>query len=188
MDDRSAAEARPNGPDAKPRRAVSVSRGTFDGADETVTLDYDGRMIRRKRLVTDTGAAILVDLEAVTSLEEGDSLELEHGGRIGVRAAPETLLEIRGDLPRLAWHIGNRHAPCQIGDGHLLIRQDHVLAAMLRQLGADVTEITGPFRPEGGAYGHGRTMGHDHGHSGDHDHAHPHDHAHRHAHDHDPQP
>ena len=42
---------------------------------------------------------------------------------------------------------------------------------MLGQLGATVTEVTEPFTPEGGAYGHGRTHSHDHGHSA-HDHGH----------------
>jgi urease accessory protein len=77
-------------------------------------------------------------------------------------------LAVSGDLARLAWHIGNRHTPCQVEKGRLLIRRDHVLEAMLRQLGAGVEAVIAPFRPEGGAYGHGRTMGHDHGHSHDH--------------------
>ena len=82
-------------------------------------------------------------------------------------------------LPRLAWHIGNRHTPCRIEADRLIIRQDHVLEAMLRQLGAEIQHANLPFRPEGGAYGHGRTFGHDHGSS--HDHAHDHRHAHHHA-------
>jgi urease accessory protein len=45
----------------------------------------------------------------------------------------------------------------------LLIRRDHVLENMLRQLGATLTLVTEPFTPEGGAYGTGRTMGHAHG-------------------------
>ena len=83
---------------------------------------------------------------------------------IAVEAAPEPLLRITGDLTRLAWHIGNRHTPCQIAGDHLLIRADHVLADMLARLGATVEPVTGAFTPEGGAYGHGRTHGHDHGH------------------------
>jgi len=39
------------------------------------------------------------------------------------------------------------------------------MRAMLEQLGATVVDFDGPFTPEGGAYGHGRTMGHDHSHS-----------------------
>jgi urease accessory protein len=72
------------------------------------------------------------------------------------------VLIVTGDLTRLAWHIGNRHTPCQIEADHLVIRADHVLAAMLTGLGASVTPAKAPFTPEGGAYGHGRTMGHEH--------------------------
>ena len=150
------------------RRAVDVP----ETPEATVTLDYDGRMLRRKRLTTDEGFSIFVDLAETVSLDEGDCFALEDGRLVGVKAAPEAVLAVTGDLPRLAWHIGNRHTPCQIGETRLLIREDHVLEAMLRQLGAAVERVTLPFRPEGGAYGHGRTMGHDHGHFHDHDHAH----------------
>ncbi|MBC7142384.1 MAG: urease accessory protein UreE, partial [Rhodobacteraceae bacterium] len=139
-------------------------KGTFSASPEaTITLDYEARMLRRKRLVTDDGFAIFVDLAETVSLDEGDCLALEDGRLVGVVAAPETVLAVTGDLPRLAWHIGNRHTPCQIGAGRLLIREDHVLETMLRRLGAGVERAVLPFSPEGGAYGHGRTMGHDHG-------------------------
>lgn len=146
-------------------RAHAVIPGGADGAADHVTLDYEGRFLRRRRLETAGGRAVLVDLAEVTSLDDGDALELTDGSRIAVRAAEEPLLEVRGAaLARLAWHIGNRHTPCRIEADRLLIRQDHVLAAMLRQLGAELREIREPFRPEGGAYGHGRTLGHSHGH------------------------
>lgn len=132
--------------------------------DDTITLGYDARMLRRKRLVSDGGLAFVVDLAETTSLEEGDCFALADGRSIEVRAASEPVLSITGDLPRLAWHIGNRHAPCQIGRDRLLIREDHVLEAMLRHLGARIERVAEPFMPEGGAYGHGRTMGHDHSH------------------------
>ena len=130
-----------------------------------VALDYEARLIRRKRLTSAGGVSFLVDLPEVVSVNEGDAFALEDGALIGVRAAPEALIAVKGDLPRLAWHIGNRHTPCRIEADRLLIREDHVLAAMLEQLGAALAPVTEPFSPEGGAYGHGRTMGHDHGHS-----------------------
>ena len=37
---------------------------------------------------------------------------------------------------------------------------------MLEGLGATVADLAAPFAPEGGAYGHGRTMAHDHGRGG----------------------
>jgi urease accessory protein len=143
-------------------------------AHDRVILDYDARLIRRRRLETLQGRAFLVDLESLTNLDDHWGFELSDGTLVEVSAAPEDLVEITGDLPRLAWHIGNRHTPCQIEPARLVIRRDHVIEGMLRQQGATLRLITEPFMPEGGAYGHGRTMGHSH----DHDHDHPHSHHH----------
>jgi urease accessory protein len=127
-----------------------------------VVLGYDERFLRRKRLVTASGDAFMVDLPETTNLLAGDAFELDDGRLVEIAAAGEPVLIIKGDLVRLAWHIGNRHTPCQIEPDRLVIRADHVLAEMLRGLGATVTEARAPFTPEGGAYGLGRTMGHAH--------------------------
>jgi urease accessory protein len=127
-----------------------------------VVLGYDERFLRRKRLTMASGDAFLVDLAETTNLLAGDAFELDDGRLVEIAAAEEPVLVIRGDLVRLAWHIGNRHTPCQIEPDRLVIRADHVLADMLRGLGATVTEALAPFTPEGGAYGMGRTMGHAH--------------------------
>ncbi len=141
-------------------------------AEDRVTLDHEGRFLRRRRLVSDGGRAFLVDLPRARDLVPGCVLVLSDGTRIVVEAAAEALIEVRGDLARLAWHVGNRHAPCEIGAGVLRVRDDHVMADMLARLGADTRRVTAPFRPEGGAYGHGRTHGHAHGseQGPDHDH------------------
>ena len=128
-----------------------------------IALGYEDRFLRRKRLATDEGLPLLVDLAKVTSLDDGGVLVLEDGREIGIVAAPEPLLEVTGDdLPRLAWHIGNRHTPCQIETTRLLIQRDHVIRDMLDKIGANLREVVEPFTPEGGAYGHGRTHGHSH--------------------------
>ena len=151
-------------------RATSV--GPAEGADDAISLPYNGRLLRRKRLTTDAGQDLLVDLAEVTNVTSDNALVLEDGRKVAVHAAPEALLKITGDLPRLAWHIGNRHTPCQVLPDCLLIQNDHVLASMLQHLGATVEQVTQPFEPEGGAYGHGRTMGHSHGLADDHHHDH----------------
>lgn len=130
--------------------------------DRRVTLDYDGRFLRRKRLVTDDGADFLVDLPSVTNLDAYWGFELEDGTTVQILPADEPVLVVTGNLPRLAWHIGNRHTPCQIETDRLVIRQDPVLERMLQGLGASITRRIEPFAPEKGAYGHGRTMGHHH--------------------------
>jgi urease accessory protein len=129
-----------------------------------VILGYDERFLRRKRLVTTNGEGFLVDLAETANLKSGDAFELTDGRLIEIAAAAEDVLIITGDLTRLAWHIGNRHTPCQIEPSRLVIRADPVLANMLQGLGATVTPAKQPFTPEGGAYGTGRTMGHDHSH------------------------
>lgn len=127
---------------------------------DVVTLDFDARHRRRIRILGNCGTDLLVDLANATALGDGDGLELEGGGIVVVRAAPEPLLEVRAasaeELARLAWHLGNRHLPVQILEEALRLRADHVIAEMLTGLGAQVRAIDAPFDPEGGAYaGHG---------------------------------
>lgn len=166
--------------------AQHLIKAAQDACDDIVVLTYDERIVRRKRLVTANGAGFLVDLPEVTNLDLVWGFELQDGRKIQIVAADEAVLEVRGaDLSRYAWHIGNRHTPCQIEAGRLVIRADHVLEAMLRQLGAEVSAKQEPFRPEVGAYGMGRPMGHDHGGGADHGHSHSHGHHHDHDHAHD---
>lgn len=167
--------------------AIRVApKGAWMAAADHVALDYEGRFLRRKRLVAASGVGFLVDLPEVTNLTGGEAFVLADGRFIEVRPALEPVLVVTGDLARLAWHIGNRHTPCQIEPARLVIRADHVLEAMLRGLGAKVVASVEPFQPEGGAYGMGRTMGHDHGHSHgrgeDHSHGHSHGPGHFHVH------
>ena len=127
----------------------------------TVTLSYLERHRRRLRLVTDQGEALLLDLAKAMLLGEGDGLELDEGGFVEVKAANEALLEIRAGsagLARLAYHLGNRHLPIQLLADRLLIRDDHVIADMVRGLGGEVRAVNVPFVPEAGAY----AGGHDH--------------------------
>jgi urease accessory protein len=118
-------------------------------------------------------------MERVVHLRGGDRLLLEDGGRVAIAAAAEPLIEITAPdmaaLVRIAWHLGNRHLPTQLLDGHLLIRHDHVIAGMVEGLGGSCRAILAPFDPEGGAYSGGAAAhAHDHGHH-HHDHHH-HDH------------
>jgi urease accessory protein len=133
-------------------------------ASYTISLTYEDRFLRRKKLVTDCGVAFVLDLEQTTSLYHGDHIVCADGTCIMVQAKPETLAKITGgNLLELAWHIGNRHTPCQIANGFLLIQHDHVIEHLVEHLGGVVSYVQEPFTPLGGAYGHGRTHSHDHG-------------------------
>lgn len=159
---------------ARNLRRAAPTGAAFD----RVSLDYEGRFLRRRTLTTEAGRALLVDLAETVSLDDGDAFETEDRRLVAVEAAAEPLIEVTAPphmLARLAWHVGNRHAPAQIEPDRLLIRADPVLADMLARLGATTRRVMAPFRPEGGAYGHGRTHGHHHGGPTDHPHAHAED-------------
>jgi urease accessory protein len=152
-------------------RATKVIRaGHWSGVStDTVLLAYDDRHRRRLAMTGARGVEFLLDLPEATALRDGDGLVLEDGRMVEVRARPEALLTVKAKdahhLAKLAWHLGNRHVPAAIERDRILIRPDHVLAAMLVGLGAEVAAIEAPFDPEGGAYAHGgHDQSHGHGH------------------------
>ena len=151
-------------------RATHVrSAGTWPGPPaDRVTLAYDDRRRRRFAMQTEGGLSFLLDLPEAATLRGGDALLLDDGRLVEVRARPEALLEIRArdalHLARLAWHVGNRHVPAAFSADRILIRPDHVIAAMLVGLGADVTAVEAPFDPEAGAYAGNHPGGHGHAH------------------------
>lgn len=170
------------------QRATAIVRKPAVKAEkiiDSVSLDHEGRHRRRVTLTGEKGVSFLLDLEKATALNDGDAVKLEDGALILIKAAPQALIEIRAENPlrllKTAWHIGNRHTPCEITADAIYIEEDHVLAEMVRGLGCAMTSVMRPFQPERGAYDdHGHAHGaHDHGHGHDH---HDHDHGHSHAH------
>jgi urease accessory protein len=134
---------------------LHVTARLADGpAADRLVLTHEERLVRRRRLVTEGGLAFMVDFADLVALVPGELLILSDGRAVQVLAAAERLLRVTGDLPRLAWHIGNRHAPCQVTGDALIVRDEPTMARMLLGLGASVTPLIAPFSPEGGAYGH----------------------------------
>ena len=155
------------------RRAIAVhtkGRWPEEAAVGSVTLAFLDRHRRRIRLVADGGAPFLLDLPRAQHLVDGDGLELDNGSYIRVCAAPEPVLEIGADtvedLLRIAWHLGNRHLPLQVAEGHLRIRADHVIADMVAGLGGHAEPVEAPFDPEPGAYAGAGVHHHHHDHDG----------------------
>ena len=95
-------------------------------------------------------------------LRSGDRIASTDGREFEVVGAPEKLAHIESaELARVAYHLGNRHVPLQVGAGFVRIARDHVLEEMARKLGARVSHVEAPFEPEAGAYGHQHDeMGH----------------------------
>ena len=120
-----------------------------------VSLAFEYRQKSRQRAKLDSGEEIGMVLPRGQILRGGDRVLASDGRVFEVVSAPEKLLHIEGpSLARVAYHLGNRHVPVQVGDGFLRIAQDHVLEELLRKLGARVSNVEAPFEPEGGAYHH----------------------------------
>lgn len=168
------------------RATEIVAAGAWTGKPvDVVRLDYDRRTRRRIALTSAGGLAFLLDLAKAPVLRAGDGIRLEDGRMVAVEAAPERLLEITcadaSELARVAWHLGNRHLAAEIAARVIHIRDDHVIADMVRGLGARARPVQRAFNPEGGAYGEGAVRGHTHGHGHHHrDQHHGHDGDHHH--------
>jgi len=176
------------------RAETVLAAGTWSTEPaDSVVLEFDERHRRRVTMSGVRGLEFLLDLPEAVTLRSGDGLKLDDGRIVEVVAAPEALAEIRAADPpaltRIAWHLGNRHLPTELGRRSLRVRRDRVIEEMVAGLGGQVTAIEAPFNPEGGAYvraaephehGNGR---HDHAHDSHHEHGH-HDHHHEHDHGH----
>ena len=126
--------------------------------DEVLEIPFERRERSRFRAILLSGETIGVYLPPGTLLRHGARLQLDDGRVLAVEAAAEALLEVRAggarELARIAYHIGNRHVPLQIGADCLRLLPDHVLRAMVIGLGGQVSEVQAEFEPESGAYGH----------------------------------
>ena len=140
-----------------------LSNYDFSEEVDTISLSYEERLMRRKKLVSDKGHEFLVDLEEMKSVLSNQVFKLESGKLITIKSKKENLIEIKSEnLNKLIWHIGNRHIPCQIEATRILIQSDHIIEDMVRRLGGQTKSVIEQFNPEGGAYGLGRTHGHKH--------------------------
>jgi urease accessory protein len=125
-------------------------------AQDRLLLPFDQRQKRWLFAALVSGEEVALKLPRGATLRGGDLLLAADGRVVEVIAAPERVVHIEcaasSDLARLAYHLGNRHVPVQIGHGFLRISENHVLEEMLRRLGAKLKIIEAPFEPESGAY------------------------------------
>jgi urease accessory protein len=157
-------------------------------------LPFESRQKSRLRTKLVSGEEVGLVLPRGEILRGGDLVTASDGRVIEIIAQEEKTLHIEAAssqaLAKVAYHLGNRHVPVQVGEDFLRIAEDHVLEEMVKKLGARVSHVEAPFEPEAGAYagghqhdemGHGGKI-HDHHHDRDHDHVHDehcgHDHHH----------
>jgi len=162
-----------------------------------LVLPFEQRQKARQRARLAVGLDIGIQLPRGTVLRGGDQLRASDGTVLEIVAAREPVSTVWcRDLRRLAqvaYHLGNRHVALEIGAGWVRYLADHVLDALVTQLGLTVVHNDEPFEPESGAYGshdHAQGHGHTHAHAEPHEHTLPHSHGVAfhflpHTHDHD---
>ena len=173
------------------RHKLKIARGAYK-LDIRGKLELPFEMRQKSRFKTTllSGEEVGVMLPRGEILRGGDLVTTSDGRIIEVIAQPEDVLHVESTSPaalaRIAYHLGNRHVPVEVGEGYLRLGDDHVLERMLEGLGAQVSRAKAPFEPEAGAYGgagheHGAAKIHDHHHhEGDHTHHDPCGHDHKH--------
>jgi urease accessory protein len=170
-----------------PARGASpdaVLHGATAPATLRLVLPFEQRRKARQRARIAPGFEVGIQLPRGTVLRGGDLLRASDGTTLEIVAAHEPVSTVWSRnlrrLAQVAYHLGNRHVALEIGTGWVRYLADHVLDAMVVQLGLTVIHHDEPFEPEAGAYG-----GHEHAHAAQPPHAHAHA-AHPHAHRHDP--
>ncbi len=179
-------------------RATSVLRKAAVKAErvaDTLPLGHRDRTINGVSVRAAGGLEFAIALDKAATLNDGDALKLEDGTLVQIKAAPESLLEIRAENPlrlvRLAWHLGGHHVPAEMTADALYIPNDAALGELVRGQGCSMTVVERPFQPEAEVHHHAHGddcgCGHDHHHHGHDHHGHDHghdDHAHEHNHGH----
>jgi len=162
---------------------LKVARGAYKvEVKGQLKLPFDARQKSRLKTKLVSGEEVGLMLPRGEILRGGDLVTASDGRVIEVVAEPEKLLHVETEsLAKVAYHLGNRHVPVQVGEGFLRIAEDHVLEEMLKKMGAKVSRVEAPFEPEAGAYAGGHHQHDEMGHGGKiHDHHHDHDHDHKH--------
>ncbi len=144
---------------------ITLDRIVPTAADitDTLTLPFDLRQKSRQRVLLGSGREAALMIERGVVLRGNDRVA---GGDhiVLVIAAKERVSTVESSdlllLTRVAYHLGNRHVPLQVGKGFVRYQVDHVLDAMVADLGLSARVEEAAFEPEAGAYGR-----HTHNHS-----------------------
>jgi urease accessory protein len=124
---------------------------------DRVALTWEQRQKSRQKLVTMHGCDIALALSTGSRLQGGDLLPVP-GGWIAVELALEDVLLVRPrslqEIAFVAYQIGNRHLPLEIGEHWLKTLYEPVLETYFERQGIPVERTQLPFTPVSETSGH----------------------------------
>jgi len=116
---------------------------------DLLVLTWDERAKTHQRVTTQAGREIGIKLPTGSQLLPGTVLYVGDTFHVEVVAACEDVWLIQtGDvraLLRVAYEIGNRHFPIDIGDAAMAVRYDHTLTELWERLGIVAQRVLQPF-------------------------------------------
>jgi urease accessory protein len=143
-----------------------------------ISLPFEARRSGRLTARLDSGDEVALALPGGELLRGGDLLVASDGRVIEVIAEAEDLWHVECASPlqlaRVAYLLGERHVPVQVGEAFLRLAADPALEATLEAVASRLSRVRGPFEPDLGA----APVPHEHAHG--HDHPHHHHHHERH--------
>ncbi len=132
---------------------IEEIRGKLSGSEtrrvERVALGWADRLRSRQRVTSDCGTELGISLPTGQALHEDDIL-YEDGERvIAVATVPDDVLvlypETPVDLGRIAYQVGNRHAPVMLENDRVLTPYDSVLEEYFLKMGVRCKRANEPF-------------------------------------------
>ena len=119
---------------------------------ERLVLTWEQRSKTRQRVASESGREIVIKLATGTRLPPGTVVWVGEGVHVEVAAADEEVWLVRAadaqTLARVAYEIGNRHFPIEIGDASVAVLYDHTLAELWARLGVRAERVRRPFLSE----------------------------------------
>lgn len=139
-------------------RRLSESPSTQPLLGQLALNAHERTQTRRRFFWDEQSCSVVLDLPRGTVLHPSDLLQASDDTIIQILAKPEPVLTVTATDPhqllRVAYHLGNRHAPLEVQPGYLRLGYDSVLEKMLQQFPITLCRETAPFAPETGAYHH----------------------------------
>lgn len=119
---------------------------------ERLVLTWEQRNKSRQRVASERGRELVIKLATGTRLPPGTVVWVGEGVHVEVAAADEEVWLIRTadarTLARVAYEIGNRHFPLEIGDASIAVLYDHTLAELWARLSVHAERVRRPFLSE----------------------------------------
>jgi urease accessory protein len=121
---------------------------------DLLVLTWEQRAKSRQHLTTEAGRPIGIKLATGARLPPGTVIYIGDGFYVQVAAADEDVWLVRSTdaptLARIAYEIGNRHAPIDIDVDRLVVLYDHTLGEVWERLGVRAERVRRPFLSEQG--------------------------------------